>query len=298
MRKLHDYWGFISCIVILCLVFCACDKQNDYSLTAHNQTVTTVDNPSTTLTHMQDQDINEKKKPELILSEINVKEPISIDEAFTAVYRLKTDRANEFIGADYLLRDRNELFAEYDGVSDHLHIKVGENKDWEKNYPVITDTVYYWHDSTREASPNRAAAVLLDDMLEDLKARGNEFSFHITQYKTPAYQNDLRDWQDLLWEDLHEVWYSSMPRDYFFNDLDRLLPYQMTDGDYSFQSETLALPLVEDLWVVIPQFSFAYSGTFRMLQFDQISPEELTVDGLFLHITTMMGILLLCSIYS
>lgn len=218
-------------------------------------------------------------------------DPISKDEAFSAVYQFKTEHAAEFICADYLLRDRDELFAEYDGVSEHMHLKVGQNRDWRysADTAATTDTVYYWRDVEGTASPGRAASVLIGDMLEDLKSRTGEYSFTVTNYKVPESQNDLRDWQDLLWEDVNEIWHPNISRTGFDDELARLLPHQMDDGEYHFRSMTLGLPLAEDMWLLRPQFSFAYSGVcnydsgqynYTLRQFSDIPAEALTEDGL------------------
>ena len=207
---------------------------------------------------------------------------ISKNEAFSAVYQFKAEHAAEFICAGYLLRDRDELFAEYDGVSEHMQLNVGQNRDWRYSgdEPAITDTVYYWHDAEGTASPGRAASELIGDMLEDLKDRTSEYSFTVTSYQVPESQDDLRDWQDLLWEDVDEIWNPSISRTGFEDELARLLPLQLDDGEYGFRAETLSLPLVNDMWVVIPQFSFAYSGVYRLRQFSEIPAAQLTEEGL------------------
>lgn len=208
--------------------------------------------------------------------------PISWEAALSAAAEFKAAHAAEFIGADYLLWGRDALFAEYDGSSEHMQLKVGRNRDWgyAADAPVITDSVYYWHDVAGTAEPGRAASVLLCDLLEDLKSRTGEYSFTLTDYRVPEIQTALRASQALLEEDVSRLWQEGMSRARFDDEVTRLLPKQMDDGDYSFRAETLALPLVEDMWVLIPAFSYAYDGVCELRQFSDIPAAELTGDGL------------------
>jgi len=205
---------------------------------------------------------------------------VELDELFTAVYDAVTSRKGELFLYDYLSQDKSFTFSEYDG-SERQKLRIGSNGLY--GTTIVADTVYYWHDISGEASPEEAASILITDMLEDIKARGeNDFTFTLTNYSVPARQ-ELFDQYDLLWNDVRMLWRDGLTAQELPGIIDTLFPQKASDGNYSMKSDSIAVALFDDMWIFAPTYRYSYKGVCNMYEDGERSSYEYGSDGLLTY---------------
>jgi hypothetical protein len=170
-----------------------------------------------------------------------------------------------------LLEDRETLFADYDG---------GEKQVISPDYSTETDlfvggtftaSAYFWRDDSGAATPEEAAAALVGQMMEDIKAMPEKCrSFTLLDYFVPAQR--LYTWDDLVRANTEVVWWGVKPGlsyeenlTYINDAVNSIFPVLYENRQVSASEEYIQLALPEDMWTFTPNVNYSFKGFCNML---------------------------------